>query len=187
MTDAPEKEPKKRGAITFDEAREIISDIARGGDGPDKFRALKMVMGLEGSGVGLPEPLTDNDALERLARLIRAVGPTGAQIAYRRAFPASKRSIDASAPKISEADMPPIDRTKLPKNLRELYRMFPEIKKPGIPPGFPLRSGLETQKKWCNDAAVRILMDREQARVASGGAPESAANAQGAASGVESL
>lgn len=177
--------PKRRGAITFDEAREIISEIARDGEGPDKFRALKMLMGLEGSGVGLPDPLTDNDALERLARLIRAVGPTGSQIAYRRAFPASKRSIDANAPKISEADMPPIDRTKLPKNLRELYRMFPEIKKPGIPPGFPLRAGLEAQKRWCNDAAVRILMDREQARVASGGAPANEAAVAEGPDGVQ--
>lgn len=160
----------KKGAVTFDEARALISEIARSGEGPDKFRALKMVMGLEGSGVGLPEPLTDNDVLDRLARMIRAVGPTGAQLAYRRAFPASKRSIDSKAPKITLADMAPIDPMKLPKNLRELYRMFPEIKKPGIPPGFPIRSGLEAQKKWCNEAAVRMLMDREQARVAAGGA-----------------
>lgn len=161
---ADEPRPKK-GALTFDEARELISEIARTGEGPDQFRALKMVMGLEGSGIGLPDPLTDNEALDRLSRIIRAVGPTGAQIAYRRAFPSTQRSIDAKAPKLTQADMAPIDRTKLPKNLRELYRQFPEIKKPGIPVGFPLRSGLEAQKKWCNDAAIRMLMDREQAAI----------------------
>jgi len=121
-----------------------------------------MLMGLEGSGVGLPVPLTDNDCIDRLARMIRAVGPTGSQIAYRRAFPATKRPLDKTAPKVTEADMAPIDKTKLPKNLRELYRQFPQIKKPGIPPGFPLHKGLEAQKKWCNDAAIRMLMDREQ-------------------------
>lgn len=152
--------------MTFEEARERISEFARNGEGPDQFRALKMVMGLEGSGTGLPDPLTDHDVLDRLARLIRAVGPTGSQIAYRRAFPNTKRTIDASAPKITEADAAPIDKTKLPKNLRELYRMFPEIKKPGIPVGFPIRSGLEAQKKWCNDAAVRMILDREQAKIA---------------------
>jgi hypothetical protein len=154
-----------KSKMTFDEAMGEISLIARDGEGADKFRALKMVMSQEAGSAAIPDPLNDAEIIERLSRLIRAVGPTAAMLAYRKAFPKSKRPINHVSPKLLETDVPPVDITKLPRNLRELYRMFPEIKKPGIPVGFPRGSGIAVQKEWCQKAARRMLLDREQKKL----------------------
>jgi hypothetical protein len=150
--------------MTLDEALEQISDVARNGEGADKFRALKIVMSQESGSAALPEPLSDDEIIERLARMIKAAGPTASQLSYRRAFPSAKRPIYHAAPKITEADMSPIDPAALPRSLKELYRMFPEVKKPGIPTGYPVRGGMAVQKEWCQKQARRMLMDREQKR-----------------------
>ena len=156
---------EKAAKISFEEAMELMSDIARNGEGADKFRALKLVMSQETSGSVLPDPLNDSEVIDRLARLMKATGPTASQMAYRRAFPHSSRPVTHAAPKVKASDIPPIDKDKLPKNLRELYRMFPEIKKPGIPMGYPAGSGLAVKKEWCNKQAIKMLIDREQSRV----------------------
>lgn len=163
MTVAPEKE--KRTRLTFDEAMDLISEIARDGEGADKLRALKLAMSMEQGGSSLPEPLSDHEIEERLARLIRAVGPTGAQLAYRKAFPAAKRAIHHSAPKVTERDIAPIDKSELPGTLRSLYKMFPEVKRPGIPKGYPVNSGLAVKKAWCQKEAYKMILDREQRKL----------------------
>ena len=151
-----------RKRMTFDELIVEMEDVARNGDGADKFRALKTLMAQESGSVTLPEPMSDADIIDRLSRLIRAAGPTASQLAYRKAFPAGKRPINHAAPKITERDVAPIDKASLPINLRSLYRMFPEIKKPGVPKGFPINSGLAVQKEWCQKMALRMILDQEQ-------------------------
>ena len=168
MNESPSK-------ISLDEALSIVSEIARNGTGPDQFRALKMVMAQEAGTATLPEPLSDAEVIERGARLIRAMGPTAAQLAYRKAFPQSQRPINHAAPKIAEGDIAPIDKSALPINLRSLYRMFPEIKKAGVPKGFPINRGLAVQKEWCQKMAMKMILDREQQKadmIATAAAPE---------------
>lgn len=160
MTTGPD--PKKR--MSFDEILAEIEDVAQNGDGADKFRALKILMAQESSSVTLPPPMSDAEVIDRLARLIRAAGPTASQLAYRRAYPAAKRPINHSAPKIQETDVAPVDKTTLPANLRALYRMFPEVKRGGIPKGYPVHQGMAVQKKWCQEAALKMIIDREQAK-----------------------
>lgn len=151
-----------RKPLTLVEVEEILSDIARNGDGADRIRALKMVMAQEAGNATLPEPFSDAEVIDRLARLIRAAGPTASQLAYRRAFPAAKRPIHHAAPKVTEADVAPIDKSTLPKTLRALYRMFPEIKRAGTPKGYPVKAGMAVKAQWCQDEALKIIMDREQ-------------------------
>lgn len=156
------EEPKRIG---LDEALELISDIARNGEGADRFRALKVVMAQESSSSQLPPPLGDVEIIERLSRLIRAAGPMASQLAYRKAFPASKRPINFAAPKLLTSDVPGIDPLKLPKTLRALYRMFPEIKRPGVPKGFPVSAGMAVKAEWCAKEARKMIMDREQQKL----------------------
>lgn len=158
-TDSPHPKP-----LTFDEAVALISEIARNGEGAEKFRALKMVMAQESASVTLPEPMSDHEIIDRLARLIRAAGPTAAQLAYRRAFPAAKTAIYKATPKIAEADVAPVEKAQLPTNLRALYRMFPEIKQGGQPKGFPRKGGLLAKKEWCQREAMKMILDKEQKR-----------------------
>lgn len=164
MSEETAKE-KKSKRLSLDEAMDIITEIARSDEGPDRFRALKIAMSQETGGSQLPAPLNDQEIVERLARLIRAAGPTAAMLAYRKAFPSAKRDINHTAPKVTERDIAPIDPATLPKNLRELYRMFPEIKRPGVPAGFPVHRGIAVQKEWCQTAAKKMILDREQKKI----------------------
>jgi hypothetical protein len=152
---------EKRPLITFDEAMEQISDVARNGEGPDKFRALKVVLAQQGSNVTLPNPLSLEEVIERLARLMRGVGPTNCQWAYRKAFPASKKDIEEAMPRVSTFEMGSIEKDDLPKSLKQLYRRFPETKRPGYPPSYPAQGGMEAQVAWCQRKALEILKARE--------------------------
>ena len=173
-------EPRRK-SMSFDEIIVEMEDIAKNGEGADKFRALKTLMAQESGSATLPEPLTDDEIIERLSRMMKAAGPSASQISYRRAYPAAKRPINFAAPKITEADVPAIDPLSLPRSLKELYRQFPEVKKPGIPTGYPVRGGMAVQKEWVQKQARRMLLDREQKRhdmIATEAAIPEAADAQ---------
>ena len=153
-----------KNTMTLDEALALISEVARNGEGADKFRALKIVMSQESGNAALPDPLSDAEIIDRISRILKASGPTAAQLGYRKAFPHAQRPINHSAPKITEADVMPIDVTKLPRDLRSLYKMFPEIKRGGFPKGFPVNAGLAVRAEWCQKQARKMLLDREQKR-----------------------
>ncbi len=157
MTDNPKP-------LTIEEVTSILSDIARNGEGPERFRALKMIAAQETGSVTLPEPISDVETVERLGRLMKAAGATAVHMAYRRVFPRAQRPINVGAPKVTIDDMI-VDRATLPVNLKQLYRTFPEIKRPGVPQGYPRKGGLSVVKQWCQKTALRLLMDREQGRL----------------------
>ena len=50
------------------------------------------------------------------------------------------------------------------KTLKRLYNAFPETKRPGYPPGYPAGKGIAVQTEWCQRAAAKIILDREQKR-----------------------
>lgn len=156
-------EPRKK-RLTLDEAWDEISEIARNGEGAEKFRALKMVTNVDQANSILPAPLNDLEIQERLARLIRAAGPTCSMLAYRKAFPASKRPINYAAPRVTWDDMPVVEKDDLPKTLRQLYQRFPEIKRSGFPSGYPLKKGLIAQKEWCQKKSLEMILSIEQKR-----------------------
>ena len=162
-----------RNPLSLDEAIGLISDIARHGEGADRLRALReiRVMAQETGSVTLPDPMSDAEVIERLARLIKAAGPTVAQLAYKQAFPHSRKTVQEAVPRLLESDLV-IDRSKLPVNLKQLYRMFPEIKRSGVPQGYPRGKGLAVVKKWCQDKATQMIIDREQGRIAEQAKPE---------------
>ena len=154
--------PERKTTISIDEVDAIIDDIAKNGDGAQQMRALQLVRAREQSSLALPDPFTDNEVIDRLSRLIRATGPTAAMLAYRRAFPRAQRPLNHSSPKITEQDIGGIDKAALPKTLRALYRMFPEVKRPGIHKGYPVHGGMAVQSAWVVKQATRMILDREQ-------------------------
>lgn len=160
MADAP-----TRKALSLDEVLDIVSDIARNGEGPERFRALKLIMSQEAGSATLPEPFSDAEIIDRLARLIRAAGPTASQLAYRKAFPSAKRMINQEKPRLTESDLPPIDKATLPSTLRALYREFPEAKRPGVPKGYPVKAGMAVKAAWVRNEALKMRMDQERAKL----------------------
>lgn len=157
--------PERKTTISIDEVDGIIDDIAKNGDGAQQMRALQMVRAREQATLTLPDPFTDAETIDRLSRLIKATGPTCAMLAYRKAFPRAQRPLNHSAPKVTEDDIGGIDRAALPKTLRALYKMFPEIKRPGTPKGYPSRAGLAVQSEWVKKMATRMILDREQSKL----------------------
>ena len=166
----------KVAPLTLDEIIELISDVARNGEGPDRFRALKHLTSLNSATAALPDPMPDVDLIDRLARLMKAVGTELTQKAYNRAFPNRGRSLAQAVPKFRQQDLL-VDRNTLPKSLKQLYKKFPEIKRHGFPPGFPAGRGLAMQQEWCQDRAMKILVDRERVRLEAAAAEQAAADA----------
>lgn len=158
----PEPE-KKRGVLSIDEVMELISDIATEGEGADRFRALKMLAGMNAASAALPDPLPEVDLIDRLARLMKSAGRDLSQVAYKRAFPAARATIDQKLEATLE-DLDPeiLAQAKRIRSLKHLYRMFPEIKRPGVPPGYPMGRGIEIQQEWLRRKSVQILMDRKK-------------------------
>lgn len=152
--------------MDLDEILGIISEIARHGDGADRFRAIKVLKDLvqESGSSGLPDPMDDKEAVERMARLMKAMGPMGTQFAYRKAYPNAKVKLENSKPRVLLSYLN-IDEGRLPTTLKALNRMFPDIKRGGFPSGYPLNKGLEAQKKWCQNHARNIILNREQEAV----------------------
>lgn len=157
---------KKRKPPSVDEIEQILGDIVRDGEGASQIRAIQLLRNKDTEAATLPPPLSDAEIIERLARLIRAAGSTAARLAYRKAFPQAQRKLTDAAPKVMESDLPPIDKASLPRTLRTLWKMFPEVKpRAGIPKGFPVRQGLAVQGEWCQKMALKMLMDREQSKL----------------------
>ena len=154
-------EPKEAKNISFEEALKLVSDVARNGEGTAQLRALQLVLNREGTAATIPEPLGDEEKLELMSMMMASMGQIGTQFAYRRAFPYSRRPVNHAAAKIGFDDLR-VDESDLPETLKQFYRMFPEVKRGGFPPGFPVGKGVAVKKEWCRREAKKILLDRKQ-------------------------
>jgi len=147
--------------ISFEEALELVSDVARNGQGTAQLRALQLVLNRESGAATIPEPLGDEEKLELMSMMMQSMGQIGTQFAYSRAFPHSRRPVNHAAPKIELTDLN-MDASVLPETLAQLYRMVPEIKRGGYPPGYPVGKGVALKKAWCGREYKRIMLDRRQ-------------------------
>lgn len=161
MTEEP-----KRKARSIDEIMSDIELISQDAEHRDQFKALRMLASEKAASVTLPPPMEEHEMIERFARLMKPAGYHVVQIAYKRAFPARK-PIEEVEPRMTEIHLPDEDRLIIQRcySLKALYRLFPEIKKPGIPAGYPRGKGEELRRQWCKDQATKILIDRQQARM----------------------
>ncbi len=108
-----EKNQKKEN-LTLDEAMGIVSDIARHGEGADRFRAVRMIhdMAQESGGQLLPEPTSEAEVMERAERLFTGLGEVRCHIVMKRCFKSPmKRSVA-----FSRTNQPKRNR---PKNVPE--------------------------------------------------------------------
>lgn len=158
---------ERKKVESFDEAMLEIARIAADPNNRDQFKALKAITQLQQSSIALDEPMTDSEVIEDMAVLMKASGKDLCAVAYRKAFPSVRGASLEDAPKLYMDDLSNEDLKKVERvtSLKSLYKMFPEIKRSGMPNGFPIKGGIEVRKTWCRKAAARILLDRKQAEV----------------------
>jgi hypothetical protein len=159
--------------MSIDEVLATVTEIAQDPNaGADRFRALKMLASATNTAVVLPEPLTAKEVTDRLSRMILAAGSNIAQVAYHRAFPTKRSWKITNKPELHIEDVPSevLEEAEKVSSLKVLYRMFPEIKKPGTPKGYPAARGIAVQREWLKRAAIRLIVDRERAKA--GALPE---------------
>jgi hypothetical protein len=163
-------DPKHK--IGLDELQGIITEIVRHGDGADRFRAIKMLKELvqETGTSGLPEPMSDDEKYDRMARLMKAMGHRGCSMSYRRAFPHANTPLHKTIPKLLPDDLHQLK--KKPMSLKHLYRLYPETKRSGIPPGYPVNGGMEAQIRWVQKKADEIELRRLQEGFENGAAQD---------------
>lgn len=151
-----------KSTLSLDEIMAMVTDIARDPDsGPDRFRALKMLASANTSAAVLPEPMEPGEIVDRLSRLMKGYGRDHTQAAYHRAFPRVS-SAAYTAPKYGLSDFPPevVARVQKVRSLKSLYRHYPEIKRPGFPPGYPVKRGPAVVTDWCRSIAAKCELDR---------------------------
>lgn len=154
--------------MTMDDIIDAVTDVAKESEGADRFRALKMLASMDSGTAVLPDPMSSEEAITRLARLMKIPGRDIAVLAFQRAFPhARKRD---QKPEITDDMIPEEWQRKLPriKSLKALYRAFPAIKRSGMPVGYPKGRGLLVQTEWVQRKAMQILREmlRDQANEA---------------------
>jgi hypothetical protein len=158
--------PRKAVPFTLDEVIGIVSEIARDETDRDRFKALKMLTSLNQSVAAIPAPLTDDEIVERISRLMKGVGAKLCRKAYRKTYPLTDRTPIFDKEEIE--DLGPFIKQKVKnlKTLKQYNRMFPEVAKGGVPPGYPLGAGPEAQMEWVQRAATNIFIERRRKEIA---------------------
>lgn len=164
MTEEPKE--TKRKARSIDEIMSDIELISQDAEHRDQFKALRMLASEKAASVTLPPPMEDHEVIERLARLQKGYGINVSRIAFKVAFPNAKE-VDELEPTVIPAHLSEQDRITIQHctSIKALHRHFPQIKRRGLHPGYPRKSGREAQQKWCREQATKILVDRHQARM----------------------
>lgn len=142
-----------------------LSDLAEAGDGAQRTQAYRMLLAHKGGAAAvLPDPLTDQERVERCARVMECVGKELAKLAYHRAFKRAKDEISDAPNLIAELlDPTLIAQAESIKTISQLYRWRPALKRPGILPGYPRSRGEAVQMRWCQNQAIKILLDEQVA------------------------
>lgn len=146
--------PAKR--LTADEITGLIHELARDGDGADRRWALRQ-LSVGDASITLPAPKTDEEVLDRLARLNRGVGCEMAKKGFMRAFPASTPPGWSLGKKAGHS--------VVPTTLKELYLMCPDAPKDpflNAPPGYPEKGILLKKRRFLADLYIELMAAKGQ-------------------------
>jgi hypothetical protein len=153
--------------LTLDEVMAIVTEIAKDTEaGADRFRALKMLASQSAADVALPDPMENGDVIARLQRLMLPAGQEACQVAFNRVFATSASRYGTSifdVPKVLSENVPPEITAQAQRitSLKLLHQHFPESMTSGSPKGYPIGRGKGAQIEWLRNAAIKMLIDRE--------------------------
>jgi hypothetical protein len=162
----PDSDTPRKAVMTFDDIVHLLSDIAKDPEAKDRFQAMKFLANINASVAAIPPPLNDDEVIERLSRLMKGAGAKLCRKAYRKTYPLSDRTPIFDKEELE--DLGPFIRQKVKglKTLKQYNRMFPEVVKGGVPPGYPSGAGPEAQMEWVQRAATKIFVERRRKEVA---------------------
>lgn len=157
--------PKKQ--MTADEIREGIEELAQSGEGADRRWALKTLKGEQQEEAALAPPKSELEVTQRIARILRGAGENLSRAAFVMAHGGyDKRRTLNKMPSPVEPDGLDIDRKKLPKTLRQLYRAYPHLKQSGFPEGYPVGKDPGSQMVFVENKAYATEMEIRRAKAA---------------------
>ena len=156
-------DPEDFQLMTPEEITARIHALGKHGDDAASRWALKLLHSQQQSDSGLPPPLTENEYIERLARVMKPAGRELCQIAYRKAFPyGPKLNLGVVQAGVRAQHLPEDAKERIKKvhNLKSLYRLYPQVKKHGVPMGYPRSKGIEVIQSFVRSLATQIEVDR---------------------------
>ena len=154
---------EKKKPLSLDEVMESVSSIAQEDGHRDQFKALKLLATAQNAAIVLPAPLSREEKMDRLGRLMKGCGVEDSQIAFARAFSRHKTTA-GQAPNLHLDDLTAEQLSKVRhiKGVKTFNKFF-EVSKSGVPKGYPKGKGRELQVAWLKREALKIILDREQA------------------------
>lgn len=154
---------KKR--LSMEDIIDAMSEIANDPDDRDRFKALKALSGMNSGTVVLPPPMTTEERIERLARLMKALSRDQVKMAYRHAWPQVKDEVTGPVlGRLDDALTPEESRfCNKVTTVKLLYKRFPELKKDGQPRGYPKDQGAAAVADFCRKEARLALIHRKRA------------------------
>lgn len=156
--------PAEKFSLSPDQIEALITKMAVHGEGADQRWALKILRAERETEAVLPDPLTQDEVADRLARILRAIGTRAANSGYARFFNNRRVSPQTAANALKAEDFK-IDVESLPRTLKAMNRRYPELKpaKGGFPSGFPVGKGPLAQQEWVRKMSMKIEVDRARA------------------------
>jgi hypothetical protein len=158
----PEVTPRK--ILTFEEIRAGLSEMAENGEGAQRTQAYRMLMSMGQQDALLPAPLHRDDVTERMARVIRGVGVLITRAAFLKAQPRHVGAYKAvvQVEKLTTIDIG-IPKQDWPITVRQLYKHCPELKRRGMPKGYPTKGGPLKQREFLHNLFYRYHVDKQGA------------------------
>lgn len=158
-------EPETQAArLSMDEIMDLITEVARDGDGADKFRALKLLHSMQSVTASLPSPKNDDEIQHYLKIIFPACGKENVDSARRHTFNLKADSMDMEVDEVSGVPLDRRERINKIVTVRDFYNLFPWMKRRGVPKGYPGKSlGLARRTRWLRQRALDISLDEERA------------------------
>lgn len=141
-----------------------ITRVARDGEGPDKFRALKLLTNMRNAGASVPAPMTDSEICKHLVPLMAAAGHKNVVTSYAKAFQTTRKPVPGTITDHETiASEKSLQLARHIDTVRKFNRAFPGLCfGNGMPRGYPRGKSLEEQQKWLYKTALKIYVGREQ-------------------------
>lgn len=155
----PPELPKK--LMTMTEILEGLSELARTGEGAQKSQAFRLLLNANIGTQQKSETLDGMEIKSRMVRLMRLMGASMTQSCYQTAFK-TRKMVAHAAPLVRMEDLNLPPDYKFPRTVRELYKLFPEHKRPGVPRGYPIGKGVLIQREWLKEITLKTLRANAQ-------------------------
>lgn len=148
--------------LSVEQIEQMLSQIATTGSGAQQVRALQLLQRARVAvpTIELPPPASDSQVIEWLGRMLASVGPMLGRLANQRAY--GTRQPAGARLKASLEQLPLETREQIKRitSLPTLYKLIPELKRPGRPLGYPAAGGPLQKRAFAQRLATQFYVER---------------------------